>query len=100
MIQLAVQQLLNIVKDPILIRDMNGVVQFSNESAKELYGERIKVLARRTSEWKRIVKQGHQMKQEFTSRVKRLNSRGYSVVMNLKIYPLWDSLGNFAGAIE
>jgi signal transduction histidine kinase len=100
MIQLAMQQLLNIVKDSILIRDHNGVVYFSNDAAKQLYGDRLKVLTRRKSEWMRIVNQSHQMKQEFTSRVKRLNAKGYSVAMNLKIYPLWDEFGDFAGAIE
>jgi signal transduction histidine kinase len=99
-VQLAVQQLLNIVKDPILIRDFNGVIHFSNDAAKRLYGERLKVLMRRKSEWKRIVNQAHQMKQEFTTRVKRMNSKGYSVVMNLKIHPMWDSFGEFEGAIE
>jgi two-component system sensor histidine kinase PilS (NtrC family) len=99
-VQLAIQQLLNIVKDPILIRDPNGVVQFNNDAAIGLYGDRIKILTRRKSEWKRIVKQAHQMKQEFTTRVKRVNSKGYSVKMDLKIYPLWDSFGEFAGAVE
>ncbi len=99
-VQLAVQQLLNIVKDPILLRDFDGVIHFSNDAAKRLYGERIKVLTRRKSEWKRIVNQAHQMKQEFTTRVKRINSKGYSVVMNLKIYPMWNSFGELEGAIE
>lgn len=99
-VQLAIQQLLNIVKDPILIRDHNGVIHFSNDAAYRLYGERLKALTRRKSEWKRIVNQTHQMKQEFTTRVKRMNSKGYSVNMNLKIYPLWDSFGELAGAIE
>ena len=99
-VQLAVQQLLNIVKDPILIRDLNGVVHFSNDAAKRFYGERLKSLTRRKSEWKRIMNQAHQMKQEFTTRVKRVNSKGYSVEMNLKIYALWNSLGELEGAIE
>ncbi|MCI0613281.1 HAMP domain-containing histidine kinase [bacterium] len=99
-VQLAVQQLLNIVKDPILIRDINGVVHFSNDAAKRFYGERLKLLTRRKSEWNRIVNQAHQMKQEFTTRVKRVNSKGYSFEMNLKIYALWDSFGKFEGAIE
>lgn len=99
-IQLAMQQLLNIVKDPILIRDHNGVVHFNNDAAISLYGDRIKILTRRKSEWKRIVNQAKQMKQEFITRVKRVNSKGYSVKMDLKIYPLWDSLGEFAGLIE
>jgi len=99
-VQLAIQQLLNIVKDPILIRDLNGVVHFNNDAAINLYGDRIKVLTRRKSEWKRIVNQAHQLKQEFTTRVKRVNSKGYSVKMDLRIFPLWDSLGEFAGAIE
>jgi two-component system, NtrC family, sensor histidine kinase PilS len=99
-IQLAIQQLLNIVKDPILIRDLNGVVHFNNVAAISLYGDRIKILTRRKSEWKRIVNQAQQMKQEFTTRVKRVNSKGYSVKMDLKIYPLWDSAGEFAGLIE
>jgi signal transduction histidine kinase len=99
-VQLAIQQLLNIVKDPILIRDLNGVVHFNNEAALNLYGDRIKILTRRKSEWKRIVSQAHKMKQEFTTRVKRVNSKGYSVSMDLKIYPFWDSIGAFAGAIE
>jgi signal transduction histidine kinase len=98
--QLVVQQLLNMVKDPILIRDLNGVVHFSNDAAKRFYGERLKLLTRRKSEWMRIVNQARQMKQEFTTRVKRVNSKGYSVVMNLKIYALWDSFGEFEGAIE
>ena len=99
-VQLAIQQILNIVKDPILIRDLNGVVHFNNDAALSLYGDRIKTLTRRKSEWKRIVNQAHQMKQEFTTRVKRVNSKGYSEKMDLKIYPLWDSFGEFAGAIE
>lgn len=99
-VQLAIQQLLNIAKDPILIRDFNGIVHFNNDAAINLYGDRIKVLTRRKSEWKRIVNQAHQMKQEFTTRVKRVNSKGYSIKMDLKIYPLWDSFGEFAGAIE
>jgi two-component system, NtrC family, sensor histidine kinase PilS len=99
-VQLAIQQLLNIVKDPILIRDLNGVVHFNNDAAINLYGDRIKILTRRKSEWKRIVNQAHQMKQEFTTLVKRVNSKGYSIKMDLKIYPLWDSSGEFAGAIE
>lgn len=99
-IQLAIQQVLNIVKDPILIRDHNGVVHFNNDAAISLYGDRIKILTRRKSEWKRIVNQAHQMKQEFITRVNRVNSKGYSVKMDLKIYPLWDSLGEFAGLIE
>jgi signal transduction histidine kinase len=99
-VQLAIQHLLNIVKDPILIRDVNGVVHFNNDAALHLYGDRIKILTRRKSEWKRIVDQAHQMKQEFTTRVKRVNSKGYSLKMDIKIYPLWDSLGEFAGAIE
>src|SRR5262245_47122304 len=96
-VQLAIQQLLNIVKDPIMISYLNGVVHYNNAAAMSLYGDRIKILARRKSEWKRIVNQAHQMKQEFTTRVKRVNSKGYSVKMNLKIFPLWDSLGEFAG---
>jgi signal transduction histidine kinase len=99
-VQVAIQKLLNIVKDPILIRDLNGVVNFNNAAAINLYGDRIKILTRRKSEWKRIVNQAHHMKQEFTTRVKRVNSKGYSENIDLKIYPLWDSAGEFAGVIE
>jgi len=100
MIELAVQRLLDLYKEPILIRDLNGKVQFSNAVARQLYGESWKTLPRRKMEWKRIVNQAQQMKQEFTSRVKRMNAEGYSVAMNLKVCPLWDAAGNFAGVIE
>ena len=48
----------------------------------------------------RIVNHSHQMRQEFTTRVRRRNASGYSTEFNLKILPLWNDSSEFIGAIE
>jgi signal transduction histidine kinase len=96
----AVKSLLEMQKEPIIIRDEFGKVQFGNRAAQILYGEGWETLRRRKAEWKRIVDLAHQMRHEFTIRVKRRNGSGYSVEMNIKVLPLWNEIQEFVGTIE
>ena len=51
MIDHAVKSLLEMQKDPLVIRDKTGVVQFGNQAAQTLYGEAWNRLHRRKAEW-------------------------------------------------
>jgi signal transduction histidine kinase len=100
MLDHAVNSLLEIQKDPVVIRDKRGSVQFGNRAAKNLYGDTWNLLGRRKAEWKRIVNQAQKMRQEFTTHVKRRNASGYSIGINLKIVPLWNESEELIGVIE
>ncbi|HSE39589.1 MAG TPA: HAMP domain-containing sensor histidine kinase, partial [Acidobacteriota bacterium] len=100
MINQAVKSLLEMQKEAVLIRDENGNVLFGNRASHILYGEKWESLSRRPAEWKRIVESSQKMQQEFTLHVKRKNTSGYSVEMNLKILPFWNEIQQFCGVIE
>jgi signal transduction histidine kinase len=100
MLNHAMKFLLEMQKDPILLRDEIGNVKFGNRASQILYGETWETLRNRKAEWKRIVDLANQMRQEFTIRVKRRNASGFSIEMDVKIQPLWNDSHEFIGAIE